>query len=91
MASRKCVSQPAPARRTDNGAVGGPEQKKPTVSAPEPCGITEALKPAVDPSEGPTMPPLLPQCQDQANQPPTKGLTRGGDLRQAQVDVPSSV
>ena len=27
---------------------------------------------------------------DVSNQ-PTKGLTRGGDLREAQVDVPSSV
>jgi len=25
------------------------------------------------------------------NQPPTKGLTEGGDLREAQVDVPQSI
>ena len=54
MASRKRVAQPAPARRErHNGGKDeevGPVPKQPTVSAPEPCGIIEALNPAFDPS-----------------------------------------
>jgi hypothetical protein len=57
MLSRRRVSQPAATstRRTATAtSEGGPsEPKRPTVSAPEPCGFIEALSATFDPSRVP--------------------------------------